>query len=108
MKTNQVLLIGYVGADPVIKSTGKGMKRAFIRMATHMPITNEKGEKVWNTIWHDIVAWGSTAVYAGRSFVKGSKIMVDGYIEYRTCPDKSGHTRYFTQIKANSLMNLDR
>ena len=108
MKTNQVLLIGYVGADPEVKSTEKGNRRASIRMATHAPMKNEKGEKIWNTVWHDIVAWDDTADYAGRSFVKGSKIMVEGFIQYRVFPDRTGHTRYYTQIKAISLMNLDR
>ena len=108
MKTNHVLLIGYVGADPVIKSTENGIKRAFIRVATHMIRKNEKGEKKWNTVWHDIVAWNTTAEYAERNFVKGSKILVDGHIEYRVYPDHTGHLRYLTQINANSIMNLDR
>lgn len=34
--------------------------------------------------------------------------MVDGSIEYRAFPDKSGHTRYYTHTMAHSLMNLDR
>lgn len=108
MKTNNVILIGYVGADPIVKSTENGNKKAFLRVATHMSKRNEKGEKIWNTVWHDIVAWDKAAVYAGQNFVKGSRIMIDGCIEYRVYPDQSGHTRYYTQIKASSLMNLDR
>lgn len=108
MKTNHVQLIGYVGTDLSATTTHKGNKRVAIRMATHHPAKGEKGEKIWLTIWHDVVAWDSTAEFAERSFVKGSKIMVDGSIEYRTYPDKQGHTRYITQIKAQSLMNLDR
>lgn len=108
MNTNNVLLIGYVSADPIVKITGKGNKRAFIRIATHSLKKNEKGEKIWSTEWHNVIAWDNTADYAGRNFVKGSKIMVDGCIEYRIYPDYVGHTRYFTQIKALSLMNLDR
>lgn len=108
MKTNNVLLIGYVGADPMVKVTGKGAKRASIRVATHVPRKTDEGQKIWCTIWHDIVAWDSTADYAEQNFVKGSRIMVDGQIEYRVYPDQSGHIRYCTHIKAQSLMNLDR
>lgn len=108
MKTNNVLLIGYVGVDPTIKLTQTGIKRAMIRLATHNPKKNEKGETIWNTVWHDIVAWKNKADYAERSFIKGSKILVEGAIKYSTYKDQTGHTRYVTNIVANSLLNLDR
>jgi single-strand DNA-binding protein len=108
MNNNRVSLIGYVASDLYSTTLEKGTRRVAIRMATHYTQKTSTGEKVHHTVWHDIVAWNSTAEYAERSFVKGSKIMVDGCIEYRTYPDKTGHTRYITQIKAHSLMNLDR
>ena len=108
MNANRVLLIGYVGKDLSATNLEKGSKRVGMRIATHHCYKTPEGQKIDHTLWHDIVAWGSTAEYAERSFVKGSKIMVDGSIEYRTFPDKSGHIRYITQIKAHSLMNLDR
>lgn len=108
MKANHVLLIGYVGQDLATQKLSNESKRVAIRMATHYSHKNKQGEKVDHTVWHNIVAWDGTAEYAERSFVKGSKIMVDGSIEYRVFADKSGHTRYITQIKAHSLMNLDR
>ena len=108
MKGNRVLLIGYVGNHLSAKTLEAGGKRVGIRMATHYSHKNQQGERIDNTVWHDVVAWDGTAEYAERSFVKGSKIMVDGSIEYRTYSDKAGHTRYIAQIKAHSLMNLDR
>jgi single-strand DNA-binding protein len=108
MNRNKVLLIGYTGMDPICKKTNDGNKQVRIRMATHYPRTNEKGEKVYHTIWHNVIAWDSKAEYAERSFVKGSKILVDGSISYRTYLDQTGHTRYVTDIIAHSLINLDR
>jgi single-strand DNA-binding protein len=55
-----------------------------------------------------VVAWDKVAAYAENNFVKGSRILVDGQIIYRTYPDRQGHLRYVTEIKANSLQNLDR
>jgi single-strand DNA-binding protein len=103
MKTNNVLLIGYVGADPVIKVTDKGMKRTMIRVATHMPKLDESGEKIWNTVWHDIVAWNITAEYASQNFVKGSKIMVDGCIEYRIILTKTDTAAISHRSKRKAL-----
>lgn len=108
MKTNRVQLIGYVGSDLSAVTTPAGNKWVNIRVATHHPVKGDQDDTTWLTVWHDVVAWDSTAEYADRSFVKGSKIMVDGSIQYRTYPDKQGHIRYITQIKAHSLMNLDR
>lgn len=108
MKTNQVKLIGYVGKDLSCKKLENGSKRVGMRIATHFQTKNNGGEKLWQTVWHDVVAWDKTAEYAERSFVKGSKIMVDGSIAYRTYPDNTGHIRYLTVITAHSLMNLDR
>lgn len=108
MKGNRVLLIGYVGKHLASKKLEDGTKRIGIRMATHYDYKNKKGQTIDATVWHDVVAWDRTADYAEKSFVKGSKIMVEGAIEYRIFTDSSGHKRYYTQIKAHSLMNLDR
>lgn len=107
MKGNQVLLIGYVASDLAVKK-GETGSCARLRVATHYPCRRPSGIHEWRTVWHNIVAWDKTAEYAGRSFVKGSKIMIEGSIIYRSYPDKKGHTRYVTEITAHSLTNLDR
>jgi single-strand DNA-binding protein len=108
MKQNSVQLIGYVGKDPEIKVFNSNVKRACLRVATHYPLKKEGDKKLYGTTWHNIVAWDNDAAYAERSFVKGSHILVEGFIIYNTYPDKEGHIRYTTEIKATSLINLDR
>ena len=105
MNTNTVILIGYVGNNLTSKTLSQGDKKVLIRVATHQ---KSKGENTLITTWHNIVAWDKIASFAENNFVKGSRILVDGQIIYRTYPDKSGHLRYITEIKANSLQNLDR
>ena len=108
MKSNRVTLIGFVGTHLFTSILENGSKRVAIRMATHYIKKNQQGDKKYQTVWHDVVAWGHTAGYAEQNLVKGSRIMVDGFITYRTYPDQHGHIRYVTQITASSLMNLDR
>lgn len=108
MNKNHVQLIGYVGQDISALTAANGSRRVGIRIATHYKKKVHDGEKIDTTVWHNIVAWDSTAEYAERSFVKGSKIMVEGSIDYRTFTGKNGNTVHLTQIKAHSLMNLDR
>jgi len=108
MKSNRVTLIGFVGSHLNSKKLDNGSKRVAIRMATHFYQKKDIGQKNYQTVWHDVVAWNNVADFAERNLVKGSRIMVDGSITYRTYHDKTGHLRYVTLITADSVMNLDR
>ena len=81
---NQVQLIGNVGEDPKITLLDGDRKVANFPMATNEYYTNNQGEKVQNTDWHQIVAWGKTADILEKYTAKGSEIGVRGiYIPYR-------------------------
>jgi len=108
MKSNSVQLIGYVGKDLEEQILLSGDKKIMIRVATHHSWKDKEGKLNYTSVWHDVVAWDKVGVYAQRSFVKGSRILVEGIILYRNYPDRQGHTRYVTEIKATSLQNLDR
>ena len=108
MRSNSVQLIGYVGKDLAEKTLASGAKKIMLRVATHHSFKDENGKVIYASVWHDVVAWNEVAQYAERNFVKGSRILVDGILLYRTYPDQHGHTRYITEIKASSLQNLDR
>lgn len=50
---------------------------------THYKKKSELDKLGETTVWHDIIAFNETALYAERNFVKGSKIMVEGPLDYR-------------------------
>ena len=108
MKNNVVQLIGYVGDIPKIFISKEGVKRAIIRVATHDQIKFGEDKPIYGTTWHEVVAWNKTADKAERSFVQGSRILVWGSLNHRKYIDKSGVLREVTEVKANSLNNLDR
>jgi single-strand DNA-binding protein len=108
MRNNVVQLFGYVGDSPKIFISKDGVKRAIIRVATHDPIKYGVDKPVYGTTWHEVVAWDKTADLAERSFVKGSKIRVEGTLTYRKYIDKAGVLRDVSEVKADSLHNLDR
>lgn len=107
---NSVQLIGYVGADPAIKKFQNGNKCARMRIATHSPIKKktEEEEQKYSTSWHTVIAWDECAAFVERNFLKGSHILVYGYLVYRSYENKSGVKVSITEIKATSLINLDR
>src|SRR4051812_25441415 len=109
MKTqNKVQLIGYVGKDPVLKTFAGGSKMTKLRVATDHFTKSRDGKPVQHTSWHEVVAFEEKSEMAFKNFSKGSHILVEGFIVYRTFKDSSGNTGYFTQIQANHFLNLDR
>ena len=76
---NKVQLIGHVGQDPEIKTFEGEKKLANLSIATKEVYKNEKGEKVEETQWHRITAWGKTADIIEKHVVKGKEIAVAGY-----------------------------
>ena len=108
MQGNRVILVGYVGRDVSAKTTVKGIKRVTIRVATHFKVKNPQGEHAVNTVWHNVVAWDKVAGFAEKCFVKGSRILVEGFLEYSTFFDATGQVRHHTNVRAQRFMNLDR
>jgi single-strand DNA-binding protein len=109
MKTlNKVQLIGYLGEDPKVLNCANGSKLVKLNLATHHPGKNEKGDKVYVSCWHSVIAFDKPAEIAEKNFTKGSHVMVEGHLVYNTYEDKNGHTRYVTEIKAAYFTNLDR
>jgi single-strand DNA-binding protein len=108
MKTNYIRLIGHMGNDIKVITAPKG-KIVSLRLATSYKLKtpDAKGNK-YGTEWHDVLAYDSIAKYAESNLVKGSRVMVEGFISYRTYLDRCNHVRYVTKIVAQSLFNLDR
>lgn len=109
MKTkNFVQLVGYLGNDPKIHMTNTGKTLGRLRLATDFYRKQEDGTTFKKTTWHDVKAWDKLAETLPGQFMKGSHVMVEGIIEYRTFLDPIGHKRFVTEIKAISILNLDR
>lgn len=105
---NKVQLIGHVGQEPEIKTFDGGKKVANITIATNESYTNNKGEKVENTEWHRITAWGKVADVIEKYVIKGKEIAIEGKLTHRSYDDKEGNKRYITEIVANELLLLGK
>jgi len=105
---NRVQLIGHVGNDPEIKNLEGGKKVANFTIATNDSYKNEKGEKVEQTEWHKVVAWGKTAEIIEKYVTKGKEIAIDGKLTHRSYEDKNGEKRYITEVVANDVLLLGK
>lgn len=105
---NKVQLIGHVGQEPEIKNLEGGKKVATITVATNEHYTNQKGEKVEQTEWHRLTAWGKTAEIIEKYVTKGKEIAIEGKLTYRNYDDKNGDKKYVTEIIVNELLLLGK
>lgn len=103
---NKVQLIGHLGNNPEIKSFDGTRKLAKFNIATNETYRNAKGEKVTETQWHHIVAWGKLADIASKYLTKGSEVAVEGKLITRSYTDKDGVKKYFTEIEISELLML--
>ena len=105
---NKVQLIGHVGQEPEIKNLEGGKKLASISIATNESYTNDKGEKVEQTEWHKVVAWGKVAEIIEKYVTKGKEIAIEGKLTHRSYEDKNGEKKYLTEVVANELLLLGK
>lgn len=104
---NKVLLLGYVGKAPEIRSTATGTLVASLSLATAERREERLGNWTDRTEWHNVVAYGRTAEIV-RDFVnKGTHLFIQGKIQTRSWDDReSGQKRYRTEIVVFDLTML--
>lgn len=105
---NKVQLIGNVGNAPEILSFESGKKLARFSIATNETYKNNKGEKITDTQWHNVVAWDKTAEVIEIYVSKGKEIGVEGKLTSRSYDDKDGITRYVTEVLCSEVLLLGK
>lgn len=103
---NKVQLIGNLGKDPEIVNLDGDKKLAKFTIATNETYRNQKGEKVTDTQWHNVVAWGKTAEIIENYVTKGKEVAIEGKLTSRSYEDKEGNKKYITEIVCNELVML--
>ena len=105
---NSVRLVGFLGNDPEVKSINEKKKVARLSIATNDFYKNDKGEKVEETQWHNLVMWDKNATLAENYLHKGSEITIEGKIANRNYTDKDGIKRYITEIIVNEVLLMGK
>ena len=105
---NKVQLIGNLGNDPEIVNLESGKTLAKFSVATNESYKNVQGEKVTDTQWHNIVAWGKTAQIIEKYVGKGKEVAIEGKLTTRSWEDKDGVKRYSTEVVCSELLMLGK
>ena len=101
---NHVQLMGHLGQDPEVVNLESGKKLVKFSIATNEFYFDNSGEKVTNTYWHNIVAWGKTASFIETYVKKGQEVLLRGKLAPRSYETKDGEKRYITEINCSEIV----
>ena len=99
---NKVILIGCVGKDPEVRYSQKGMAVANFSVATNKKKGNEQV-----TQWHQVVAFNKLGEIVSNYVKKGSRVYIEGSIDYSEYTTKDGIKKTATKIIADSMQFWD-
>ncbi|NUM49761.1 MAG: single-stranded DNA-binding protein [Flavobacteriales bacterium] len=103
---NKVQLIGNLGINPEMMDLQKGQKLAKFSLATNESYYNASGDKITDTQWHQLVAWGKVAERVEKLLKKGTEVAIEGKLVNRSYEDKAGNKRYITEVVVNDFLLL--
>jgi single-strand DNA-binding protein len=78
---NRIILVGNAGSDPDLRETSNGTAVAHLSLATDRR-TRRNGDEEQKTDWHRLTFWGKSSELAGRLVHRGSRLYVEGRLEY--------------------------
>ncbi len=97
---NRVLLLGRLGADPVLRQTKTGLSVSQFSLATE---SWQKSKNEAETTWHRVVLWGKSAELASAELKKGMPVFLEGGIRVRKYQDDEGEVHYLHEIHADRV-----
>lgn len=103
---NKVMLIGNLTRDPELRYTPGGMAVASFGVATNRAWTTKQGEKKEDAQFHRIVAWNKLAELCSQLLGKGSRVYVEGRLQYREWVGQDSQKRQVSEIVISDMVIL--
>lgn len=103
---NKVVLVGNLTRDIELRYSQAGMAIAKTAIATSRKFT-ANGEKKEETMFIDITFFGRSGEVANQYLKKGSKILVEGRIQFEQWVDQNGGKRSKHSIAVETMQMLD-
>ena len=108
MSVNKVIVVGNLGADPVVRAIpNTGQNVANFSIASTERFTDRSGNKQERTEWFRVVAFGKLADTCERFLSKGRQVYVEGRLSTREYEAKDGSgKRTRTEVIARQIRFL--
>ena len=105
---NKVMLHGNLTSDPEVIPTKNGKPLTTFSVAVDRNWKSSGGEKLSETSFHKVVAFGKLGEIAGTYLKKGRPVLVCGRLNNRSYLTKEGAKRYVTEIVMEDFNFLSR
>lgn len=103
---NKVILAGNVTRDIELRYTAGGVAIANTAIATTRKYMNN-GTKQEDTCFVDVTFFGKTAENANQYLKKGSKLLIEGRLNFEQWTDQSGQKRSKHSVVVETMQMLD-
>lgn len=108
---NKVIIQGYIGKKPEIRTTSKGKEVATFDVAVTKTYTkpikddrNEDKTKESSTQWIKVVCWNEYLIPKVKDYLKkGTRVYVEGELNTRVYTDNQGREQYTTEVWTKAL-----
>lgn len=105
---NRITLIGRIGQTPELRHTQSGKPVISFSLATSEKYTNQQGQKVEDTQWHNCIAWNKLAEIVDKYAFKGQQVALSGKMTYRNWTDKNGYKRVTAEVVVEEFQMLSK
>lgn len=92
------MLYGNLTSDPEMRTGKTGTAFTTFSLATNRGWKNKDGEKVSETDFHKVVAFGKLGEIVGTYLKRGAPVLVCGRLSNRSYINKEGSKRYTTEV----------
>ena len=100
---NRMILLGRLGADPILRTTKNGTPVTTFSLATEVWL---KGKNETETTWHRIVTWGKPAKKCNDELKKGMSVFLEGRMRVRKWETTEGQVNYMHEIHVENMKFL--
>ena len=97
---NKVILVGNLGRDPEARSFANGGKVVKFSVATSETWNDRSsGDRKEKTEWHNVVIYDEKIGEVAERFLKkGSKVYIEGAMQYREYDDANGQKQKIAEV----------
>jgi single-strand DNA-binding protein len=104
---NRVVLVGRLTKDPELRALSTGSGVCNLRVACNSARRDTDGEYRDKPNYFDVSAFGAAAESVSRYTRKGSRIAIDGRLEWREWETSDQQKRQAVSVVADTVMFLD-
>jgi single-strand DNA-binding protein len=105
---NRVVLVGRLTRDPELRALPSGTSVCSLRIACNSSRRDTEGDYQERPNFFDVSVYGASAESVSRYTRKGSRVGVDGRLEWREWETAEQHKRQAVSVVADTVQFLDR